>query len=106
MIPSNTAFILREHKDRVLTVTITGDGVVKEKVPASSFTLKEHTDWVSCLVVADDSPCSGSWDSSIRKWDMSTNRCITELLDHHDTVYTLVQVGGVLLSGSRDCCVK
>jgi len=49
---------------------------------------------------------TGSWDSSIRKWDVSTNRFIAELLGHHDPVYCLAAVGGVLLSGSRDCCVR
>ena len=49
---------------------------------------------------------AGAWDSSIRKWDISTNRFIAELLGHQDPIYCLAAVGEVLLSGSRDCCVR
>ena len=127
-------FVLKEHTDRVLAITITGGADGKVLLTASAdktvrkWDLNEdgapkkfnsskgayestarfegHTDWVSCLVVAEGSLFSGSWDSSIRKWDISTNRFIAELLGHHDPLYCLCAVGGVLLSGSRDCTVR
>ena len=132
--PLNQEFVLKEHTDRVLAITITGgtDGKVLLTASAdktirkwdlnedgtprkfnstrgvyeSSALFEGHTDWVSCVVVTEGSLFSGAWDSSIRKWDISTNRFIAELLGHHDPLYCLAAVGGVLLSGSRDCSVR
>jgi WD40 repeat protein len=127
-------YVLRQHTDRVLAVVLTGgaDGKVLltgsadktiRKWPLkpdgsplrynsvdgayeSDAVFEGHADWVSCLVVAEGSLFSGAWDSSIRKWDISTNRFIAELLGHQDPIYCLAAVGEVLLSGSRDCCVR
>lgn len=118
--------LLKGHDDRVLSLIVAPDGtsifsgsadttIRKWTVPREGVSgrgkevgrLLGHTDWVSCLHIdADGSLYSGSWDRSIRKWDISALRFIAEISGHTDPVYCLTSFGGVLFSGSRDCSVS
>jgi len=119
--PSSDAKQMRwsEHKDRVLAVTVAGEGEVVFSASADCSikkwdvatgrcleTLSGHSDWVSCLLVSEGSLFSGSWDSSIRKWDVATCRFIAELNAHNDPIYCLAAGVGVVFSGSRDCTIR
>ena len=45
-------------------------------------TLQGHTSRVRCLVVHNNILYSGSWDKTIRAWNLDTNECIAALQGH------------------------
>ncbi len=49
---------------------------------------------------------SGSWDKTIRVWDMSTLQCVHTLEGHTEAVLALAVGSGQLVSGSYDTSVR
>ena len=66
--------------------------------------LKGHTDWVRTFQFDSKRVVSGSYDKTIRVWDMKSGACSRVLTGHTDAVNALqYDVEGVaLLSGSSD----
>jgi WD40 repeat protein len=73
-------------------------------------TISAHTDWVRCLSFTPDSSTlvSGSFDQSIKLWQVSDQTLIHELKDHHKGVFALAVSadGQTLASGSWDETIK
>ena len=66
--------------------------------------LEGHSEAVTCLVApAFGQLVSGSFDRTIRVWDLATSRCVTVLASHSNWVYCLVALeGGRIASGGAD----
>ena len=72
----------------------------------ASHTLTGHTRGVSCLAVIDGKLVSGSWDNTIKVWDLKTDQCLHTLTGHTDGVSSLAVIDGKLVSGSLDNTIK
>jgi WD40 repeat protein len=71
-------------------------------------TLEGHTNIVLCIqLVTDTILCSGSWDNTIKVWNLDTNTCIKTLHGHQDRVYCIrVLSRSVIISASHDKTIK
>lgn len=69
-----------------------------------------HDDHVSCCALSDGGEwaVSGSWDSSLRKWDTASGKCTAVLEGHTKQVFatTVAPSGDWLLSGGEDGTVR
>jgi hypothetical protein len=67
-----------------------------------------HTNWVYAVVVLPHGKlASGSWDDTIRIWDIATQRCESTLRGHVLGVYSLAVLShGKLASGSSDKTIR
>jgi WD40 repeat protein len=74
----------------------------------STQTLYGHTDFVRCLQYDDDRNMvvSGSYDSSVKTWDMTTGKCLNTLRGHGNWVICLQTVADRLVTGSSDKTLK
>ena len=61
-----------------------------------------HTDAVRALAMADNKLFSGSYDGTVKVWDVETLECLKTLAGHTGPVRTLVYSGGHMFSGSYD----
>ena len=70
--------------------------------------LNGHEDGIVCLIQLKDTRlASGSYDFSIRLWDVKDYTCNQILLGHKNTVFSLCQLkDGRLVSGSADKTIK
>ena len=68
--------------------------------------LAGHTDLVNCCSVTPDgsSAVSGSWDKTLRLWDLSTGKCTRVMEGHTNSVFccSVTPDGSSAVSGSRD----
>ena len=69
-------------------------------------TLQGHTDGVRALAVGRGKLFSGSFDSTMRVWDVATHAHVTTLQGHTRSVMALAVGGGKLFSGSDDDDVR
>jgi WD40 repeat protein len=73
-------------------------------------TMLAHTDWVRCLSFTPDNHTliSGSFDQSIKLWNMADGKMLHDLQDHHKGVFALAVSadGQTLASGSWDETIK
>ena len=71
-------------------------------------TLEGHTSLVRALaVLSDGTVASGSWDRTVRLWDVGTRRCVAMLVGHTESVNALAVLSdGRLASGSDDKSVR
>lgn len=65
-----------------------------------------HTDAVRALATADNRLFSGSYDGTVKVWDVETLECLKTLAGHTGPVRTLVSSGGHMFSGSYDKTVS
>ncbi|CEP16005.1 hypothetical protein [Parasitella parasitica] len=65
-----------------------------------------HMGPVTSLAVTDKHLWTGSWDKTIKQWDLVTGDCIRTLEGHTDFVKSLLLVGNFLYSGSSDCYLR
>ncbi len=72
----------------------------------ASHTLTGHGSPVSCIAVFDGKLFSGSWDKTIKVWDLQTEECTATLRGHGDAVSFLTASDGKLFSASIDCTIK
>jgi WD40 repeat protein len=69
-------------------------------------TLRGHTHGVYSIVLEDGKLLSGSWDNTIKIWDLSNPTCIATLQGHENSVSSLAVSNGKLFSGSWDKTIK
>ena len=64
--------------------------------------LTGHTDWVFKLAISqEDLLISGSYDKSIKVWNIQTGECLNTLNGHTNYVFSLtISQDGLLISGS------
>ena len=65
-----------------------------------------HEDNVRVLTADSDFLYSGSWDKTIRVWDMRSLECVHVLEGHVEAVLALTVMDGHLISGSYDTTVR
>ncbi len=65
-------------------------------------TLEGHTAPVTALLWVDGMLISGSWDTTIKIWDLKSGTCIRTLEGHLNTIQSLVCIDGMLISASVD----
>lgn len=77
------------------------------------YTLKDHTEAVSSLVISSDRKiiASGSWDQRLKIWDMTTGTLLTTTKGHSQGILTVVFTNDqpsiyTLASGSFDQTIK
>eukprot|EP00999_Lentomonas_sp_LEN2_P002561 NODE_443_length_1497_cov_90.648905_g411_i0.p1 GENE.NODE_443_length_1497_cov_90.648905_g411_i0~~NODE_443_length_1497_cov_90.648905_g411_i0.p1 ORF type:complete len:466 (+),score=65.24 NODE_443_length_1497_cov_90.648905_g411_i0:85-1398(+) len=68
--------------------------------------LKGHTDGVMCVQLGDGIAISGSYDHTIRVWNLASRQCTQILKGHERCVRCLKFVGNKLVSGSMDGTIK
>ncbi len=75
-----------------------GRSLVDEK------TLRRHTNDVNCLIKLNEIQISsGSYDESIRIWDLVNRNCLNTLEGHTDSVNFLIKLNEIQIgSGSDD----
>jgi len=67
-----------------------------------------HTDWVSCVVFSPSAKMplivSAGWDKLVKVWNLSNCKLRTNLVGHHDVVYTTTVSpdGSLCASGGKD----
>jgi hypothetical protein len=73
-------------------------------------TLTGHTSWVDAVAISQDrkTVISGSYDNTIKLWDLSTGEEIYTLLGHKSTVYSVAMSPDrkTVISGSDDGTIK
>ncbi len=73
-------------------------------------TLTDHADPVWSVAISPDGQTlvSGSWDATIKAWELSTGKLVRTLTDHAGTVYSaaISPDGQTLVSGSKDKTIK
>ncbi|XP_060063470.1 F-box and WD repeat domain containing protein 10B-like [Ylistrum balloti] len=67
-----------------------------------------HAGSVRCVYLCEDDGyvLSGSYDTSIRMWNMETGKCMRIFRGHRDTILTVMVYGDYLVSGAKDNCCK
>ena len=63
--------------------------------------LSEHTDCIASVAVLGNRIVSGSWDGTIRVWNLEDGTCLRTLSDHDSGVYSVYISGNRIVSGSR-----
>lgn len=69
-------------------------------------TFRGHTNGVTCLQFDQNILATGSYDRTIKIWNIETGECIRTLEGHNDNVRTLQFDDGKLISGSFDKTIK
>ncbi|KAI8640204.1 quinon protein alcohol dehydrogenase-like superfamily [Parasitella parasitica] len=107
-LPKKVLNICLDKDQKYLYVADAGHRVAKVSLASSKVVkaFKGHTGPVTSLAVTDTHLWTGSWDKTIKKWDLNTGDCIGTLEGHTDFVKSLVLVGNFLYSGSSDCYLR
>ncbi len=72
----------------------------------ASHTFNGHESSVCSLVVDGQTLFSGSWDNTIKAWDIKTRKCIATFNGHEESVLSIAVAGQTLFSGSGDYTIK
>ncbi len=70
------------------------------------FTCSGHHDSVSSLAINGEWLFSGSYDCTIKQWEISTGKCLQTFNDHQYSVNSIAISGEWLFSGSDDNTIK
>ncbi|KAJ1692187.1 hypothetical protein LUZ63_008885 [Rhynchospora breviuscula] len=66
----------------------------------------EHGDSISCLAVHGDLVYSGSWDKTLKVWQMSNLKCLESIRAHDDAINALAVHDGLVYTASADGKIK
>ena len=69
-------------------------------------TLTGHSGPVRTLVRCGDKVFSGSYDKTVRVWDVNTHKCLATLVGHSGAVRALAASDTVVFSGSDDTTIR
>lgn len=97
-----------EHDTSTSVVTTNSSSPTERHNPFFVRTLSGHTQSVRALAAEHDVLVSGSYDCSVRIWQISSGRCLHRLNGHSQKVYSVVldMKQNRCISGSMDCKVK
>lgn len=70
------------------------------------WTIGEHSKRVRCLQYDAGKLCSGSYDFTIKVWDLAARACVVTLKGHNASARSLHFTDDVLVSGSLDKSIK
>ncbi|KAL3876526.1 hypothetical protein ACJMK2_034367 [Sinanodonta woodiana] len=78
------------------------------KEPSKAPVITGHAGSVRCVYLVSDKEIvlSGSYDTSIRCWNIKTGQCLKIFRGHRDTVLTIRVYGEMMVSGSKDSSCK
>eukprot|EP01113_Clastostelium_recurvatum_P042568 TRINITY_DN6904_c0_g1_i2.p1 TRINITY_DN6904_c0_g1~~TRINITY_DN6904_c0_g1_i2.p1 ORF type:complete len:113 (-),score=15.94 TRINITY_DN6904_c0_g1_i2:78-416(-) len=68
-------------------------------------TLSGHSDQVRALVVADGKLFSGSYDCSVKVWDLNTHECLHTIRLYNE-VFGIGAAAGYLFTGDENGAIK
>ena len=72
----------------------------------STKTLNGHTSAVISVFATNNLIISGSWDKSIKIWDINSHKCINTLNGHTNWVNSVFAINNLIISGSLDKSIK
>ena len=72
----------------------------------STKTLTGHTNWVCSVFAINNLIISGSYDNSIKIWDIETGKCMNTLNGHTYSVSSVFAINNFIISGSCDNSIK
>lgn len=105
---NDTAIALAIEANKLPSATISAQRVLAQAVyaPGTRFRLVGHNDVVSSVDINYDDKIaiSGSWDGTIKQWDLSDGSLVSTLIGHNDRVYSVTfnHVGDMVASSSKD----
>ena len=100
---ANITCLLKLSSDIVIVANYLGQLFYLSLITQQKSMLEGHLDYVSCLIKFNDNKfVSGSWDKTIKIWDLLTGSCIKNL--YGDEKFSVVAVINKfqLVSGSKD----
>ena len=84
-------YLCSGHDDVIINVWNSKGSLIRQ--------LKGHTNAVTSLVMQGEHLISGSYDKTLRKWDLNTGQCLQILKGHTGYV---IEFHGILFSSSED----
>jgi WD40 repeat protein len=86
-----------------------GEIIVLDMEDGNEQTIEGHSEPIECLTSAQRDQTevlfSGSWDHTIKVWDLNSFKCIETLTGHHGIVNCLLAHKHLIFSGSNDCTI-
>lgn len=106
--PEDPNMIVSASRDKTILVwNLTRDG---ENYGYARRALRGHNHFVSDVVISSDGQfaLSGSWDSTLRLWDINSGRCTRRFVGHSKDVLSVAFSADnrQIVSGSRDKTIK
>ena len=68
--------------------------------------LEGHTDCVNSVAIKDNLIISGSWDKTIRIWELDSGKCLKTLEGHTNFVRSVAIKYNLIISGSDDNTIR
>ena len=91
-------YLCSGHDDGIINIWNSKGSLIRQ--------LKGHTNTVTSLVMQGEHLISGSYDKTLRKWDLNTGQCLQILEGHTDYVNCVIESHGILFSGSDDKTIR
>jgi len=108
--PENPDMILSASRDRSLIVWTLNSGGDGEALGAPKRSLHGHSHFVQDVVISSDGQfaLSGSWDGTLRLWDLNTGETTKTFVGHTKDVLSVAfsTDNRQIVSGSRDKTIK
>ena len=106
--PEDPTMILSSSRDKTILVwTLTRE---EGNYGFARRSLRGHNHFVSDVVISSDAQyaLSGSWDGTLRLWEINTGRCTRRFVDHTKDVLSVAFSADnrQIVSGSRDRTIK
>ena len=81
---------------------------IAASAPVALPDLEGHTEAVRCVRASTCMVLSGSWDKTVRLWDLRTGKCVRTMEGHTGTVYSVDMDGHcrTAVSGSEDNLIR
>lgn len=58
------------------------------------------------MTFTNDKLYTGSWDKTVKQWDLTTGECLSTLEGHTDFIKSIIVIGDYIYSGSSDCFIR
>jgi guanine nucleotide-binding protein subunit beta-2-like 1 protein len=106
--PENPNMIISGSRDRTIMVWTITQGEASYGYARRA--LRGHNHFVSDICITSDGnyALSGSWDGSLRLWEINSGRCIRQFVGHKKDIMTVAisPSNRQIISGARDKSVK